>query len=258
MGQSYKRFRFRWEGGSGCAAGRGLAAGSVDASAIALLETHGRQTVWRRTDAIQRLRAVWTQVDPDAEAAVGHLNRQRALARLKRIDLGAGLAERAAARCIRELAEEIERLEARVRGLDQELARLVAEHGNPLEGLCGAGPQTVVTLIAQSGDVRRFRSPAAYARYSGAAPIPSGSGQTATRHRLHRGGNRQVNSALHRIAVTQARWDPDGQAFLARKLAEGKTSREARRALKRHLAPNVVYRPLLAWAEVALDHTDLT
>jgi transposase len=218
---------------------------------ISLLETHRRQSVWRRTDAVQRLRAIWTQFDPDAEAALGNLTSARALRRLRRIRLGDGLAEQAAARCIQELAAEIEQLNRRVRELDAELAQLVATHGNPFEGICGAGPQTVVTLIGQSGDVRRFRSDAAYARFGGTAPIPCGSGRTAGRHRLHRGGNRQINAALHRIAVTQARWDPAGQAFLARKLAEGKTPREARRALKRHLA-NVVYRRLRDWAEVAL------
>jgi transposase len=219
--------------------------------AIGLLETHRRQSVWRRTDAVQRLRAIWTQVDPVAEAALGNITSARALRRLKRIRFGDGLADQAAARCIQELAAEIEQLNRRVRELDAELAQLVATHGNPFEGICGAGPQTVVTLIAQSGDVRRFRSDAAYARFGGTAPIPCGSGRTAGRHRLHRGGNRQVNAALHRIAVTQARWDPAGKAFLARKIAEGKTPREARRALKRHLA-NVVYRRLRDWAERAL------
>jgi len=82
------------------------------------------------------------------------------------------------------------------------------------------------------------------------APIPCGSGQTAGRHRLHRGGNRQLNAALYRIAIVQARHHPQARAYLARKASEGKTPREARRALKRHLA-NVLYRRLYAWAEQA-------
>jgi transposase len=106
-------------------------------------------------------------------------------------------------------------------------------------------------MIAHSGDVRRFRNAAAYARFCGAAPIPCGSGKTADRHRLDRGGNRQLNAALHRIAIVQARVDPRARDFLDRKSAEGKTKREARRALKRHLA-NVVYRRLHAWAETTL------
>jgi transposase len=219
--------------------------------AMALLESLRRQSVYDRTQAIQRLRAVWTQVDPRAEAQAEHVHRQRELKRLKRIDFGDGLAERAAATCVRELAREIERLNARVADLERQLAELLAEHENPVADLPGAGPAVAVALIAHAGDVRRFKSAAAFARFCGVAPIPCGSGQTAERHRLHRGGNRQLNAALHRIAVVQARVHPDARAFLARKQAEGKSKREARRALKRHLA-NVVYRRLLAWAEISL------
>lgn len=219
--------------------------------AIALLETHRRQSVTRRTDAIQRLRAVWAQLDPEAEGATSNVASKRALRHLKEIDFGDGLAEHAAARCIRDLAHEIEALNARVAELEHELADLLAAPGDPFADVRGAGLATTVTLIAQSGDVRRFRGDAAYARYGGSAPIPCGSGATAGRHRLHRGGNRQVNACLHRIAVTQARVDPRARAFLERKMAEGKTKREARRALKRHLS-DVVYRRLYAWAEQAL------
>ena len=161
---------------------------------------------------------------------------------------GDGLAERIAARHIRELARDIEDLNHRIAELDAEIAALLDEHGNPVEDLLGAGNQIAATLIAHAGDVRRFKDAAAFARYCGAAPIPCGSGQTAGRHRLHRGGNRQLNAALYRIAIVQQRHHPEAKAFLARKIREGKTPREARRALKRHLA-NVVYRRLLAWAE---------
>ncbi len=219
--------------------------------AIAFLDTHRRQSVTRRTDAIQRLRAVWAQVDPEAEAGVPNIAAAKALRQLKQIELGDGLAEQAAARCIHDLASEIEALNERVADIEAQLQRLLRETAAPFADLPGAGLATTVTLIAQSGDVRRFRSDAAFARYGGAAPIPCGSGSTAGRHRLHRGGNRQVNACLHRIAVTQARVDPNAGAFLARKIAEGKTKREARRALKRHLS-NIVYRRLHAWAEHAL------
>jgi transposase len=204
--------------------------------------------VTRRTDAIQRLRAVWAQLDPEAENATTKVATRRALRQLKEIDFGDGLAERAAARCIRDLACEIEALNARVAELEHELVDLLAAPGDPFADVRGAGLATTVTLIAESGDVRRFRGDAAYARFGGSAPIPCGSGSTAGRHRLHRGGNRQVNACLHRIALTQARVDPRGRAFLERKMAEGKTKREARRALKRHLS-DVIYRRLHGWAE---------
>jgi transposase len=147
---------------------------------------------------------------------VANVAAARALRKLKEIDCGDDLAERAAAHCIRDLACEIEQLSERIRRLEAELASLLAEPGDPFADLRGARLATAVTLIAQSGDVRRFRSDAAYARYGGSAPIPCGSGSTAGRHRLHRAGNRQVNACLHRIAVTQARVDPRPRAFLRR------------------------------------------
>jgi transposase len=219
--------------------------------ALALLELGRRQAVGDRTQAIQRVRSLWLTMEPEAEREVVYCHRQKVLGRLKRISFGPGVAAEAAARCLRELARDVERLNARIAAFDEELAALLARHGNPVADLHGAGPTVAAALIAQAGDVRRFRSAAAFARFSGTAPIPCGSGQTAGRHRLHRGGNRQLNAALYRIALVQARDDPTAQRYLARKQAEGKTKREARRALQRHLA-NVVYRRLRAWAETAL------
>jgi transposase len=216
--------------------------------ALALLELQRRRLVRDRTQAIQRLRADWNQIDPVGEASVVNLTRQRELRRLKRISFGDGLVEQVATRCIRDLARDIDDLNQRIATLDAEIAQLLAEHGNPIADLHGAGTQIAAAVIAHAGDVRRFRNGAAFARFCGAAPIPCGSGQTAGRHRLHRGGNRQLNAALYRIAIVQARHHPPAKAYLARKIAEGKTPREARRALKRHLA-NVVYRRLHAWAE---------
>jgi transposase len=219
--------------------------------AVAVVETMRRQTVVRRTDAIQRLRALWTQFDPEAEAAVGNVLAARTLRRLTRLTLGSGVLGEVATSCLREIVDEIARLDAAVHRFDKQLVQLLAQTGNPFQDLCGAGLQVAVTLIAQSGDVRRFRDRAAYARYGGVAPIPCGSGASSGRHRLHRGGNRQVNAALHRIAIVQAQWHPTAQTYLERKIAEGKTPREARRVLKRHLA-NLVYRRLYDWADSAL------
>jgi transposase len=216
--------------------------------ALALLELQRRRLVRDRTQAVQRLRADWNQIDPVGEARVVNLTRQRELRRLKRISFGDGLVEHVAARCIRDLARDIEDLNKRIAALEAEIEQLLAEHGNPVDDVHGAGAQIAAAVIAHAGDVRRFRDAAAFARFCGAAPIPCGSGQTAGRHRLHRGGNRQLNAALYRIAIVQARHHPPARAYLARKIAEGKTPREARRALKRHLA-NVVYRRLYAWAE---------
>lgn len=215
--------------------------------ALGMLELQRRRFVRDRTQAIQRLRSDWTQLDPVAEAGVVRCDRQRELRKLKKIDLGDSLAQRTAGRCIRELAHDIDDLNHRIAALDTEIADLLAEHGNPLEDLHGVGSNLAAVIIAQAGDVRRFRDAAAFARFCGAAPIPCGSGKTSGRHRLHRGGNRQLNAALYRIAIVQQRHHPQAKAYLERKISEGKTPREARRALKRHLA-NVLYRRLTTWA----------
>jgi transposase len=90
-------------------------------------------------------------------------------------------------------------------------------------------------LIGRTAGAQRFPSDASFARLTGTAPIPCSSGQR-DRHRLDRGGDRQLNSALHIIAITRARYDPVTKAYLARKQAEGKTRKGALRCLKRHLA----------------------
>jgi transposase len=90
--------------------------------------------------------------------------------------------------------------------------------------------------LAETAGAGRFASDVKLARLAGVAPIPASSGK---RHRLDRGGNRQLNCALHRIAVTQGRVHPPAQDYLARKQAEGKSRIEAIRCLKRHLARRV-------------------
>ena len=132
-------------------------------------------------------------------------------------------------------------------GLERRIAALVAAH--PLRSLHGAGPLVTAKLVAEVGDISRFRSADAFAMLAGVAPIPASSGQT-NRMRLNRGGNRQLNRALHGIALAQVRTYPPAQAFVARKRAEGKSWREAVRALKRHLA-RIVFRLLSAGAQAS-------
>jgi hypothetical protein len=104
--------------------------------------------------------------------------------------------------------------------------------------LPGVGPLTAAKLIAEVAGIERFRSQAKLARLAGVAPIPASSGNR-TRFRLDRGGNRQLNAAFHRIAVTQMRWHEPAKEYVARRLSEGKTKREALRCLKRHLVRTV-------------------
>jgi transposase len=93
-------------------------------------------------------------------------------------------------------------------------------------------------LVGEIAGASRFCSDAKLARAAGVAPIPVSSGNTS-RHRLDRGGNRQINAAIHRIAVTRARCHPETRDYLARRRADGKTTSEAIRSLKRHLTRRV-------------------
>jgi transposase len=134
-------------------------------------------------------------------------------------------------RRIRELTQTINALEA-------EIAQLVANVAPQLLAEPGCGPLTAAKLVGEIAGAERFASDAKLARAAGLAPIPISSGRT-DRHRLDRGGNRQINAAIHRIAITRARCDPQTQDYVARKKAEGKTQREAIRCLKRHLARRI-------------------
>jgi transposase len=125
-----------------------------------------------------------------------------------------------------------------INGLETEIADLVDQVAPHLLDEPGFGPLTAGKLIGEIAGAERFTSDAKLARAGGIAPIPASSGNT-NRHRLDRGGNRQINTAIHRVAVTRARCHPETQAYIARKRAEGKTNKEALRCLKRHLTRRV-------------------
>src|SRR5215217_1188590 len=134
-------------------------------------------------------------------------------------------------RRLRELTQAINQLEREIAGLVAQVApRLLCEPG--------FGPLTAAKLVGEIAGADRFSSDAKLARAAGLAPIPVSSGRT-NRHRLDRGGNRQINAAIHRVAVTRARCHPETIEFLARKKSEGKSHREAIRCLKRHLARRI-------------------
>lgn len=133
----------------------------------------------------------------------------------------------------RDRLARLDRLSREVREFERRIEGLVADH--PLRQLWGAGPLVTAKLIGETGDISRFRSADAFAMLAGVAPIPASSGQT-NRMRLNRGGNRQINRALHGIALAQVRTYQPAKDFVARKRAEGKGWFEALRSLKRHLA----------------------
>jgi transposase len=135
----------------------------------------------------------------------------------------------------RQQVTHIRALTRQADALERELLALIKAHRPQLLAETGCGALTAALLIGRTASAERFRSDASFARQTGTAPIPCSSGQRH-RHRLDRGGDRQLNHALHIIAITRARHDPATKAYLARKEAEGKGKKGALRCLKRHLA----------------------
>ena len=205
---------------------------------IRLLSDHRDQLVAERTRIQNRLRWHLLQLCPELEARLpnGGLTRQvvqeRIATRLRNIR------DDPRARVARDQLRHICTLSPQINELERELRTLVAAHRPALLAEQGCGVLTAATLIGRTAGAERFSTDAQFARQTGTAPIPASSGRVV-RHRLHRGGDRRLNSALHMIAITKARLDPQTKAYLERKRAEGKTKREALRCLKRHLARRV-------------------
>jgi transposase len=203
---------------------------------IRLLLDHHDDLVADRSDEQRRLRWHLHDLFDDLEIPAGALDRERWLTRLDR-----RLARQqptARVRIAREQIGSIRTRTKRIRELASELTALVADYAPQLLDEVGCGPLTAAKLIGELAGAERFKSDAQLARTAGVAPIPVSSGRR-DRHRLDRGGNRQLNLALHRLAVNKGRHCPQTADYLARKQAEGKTRMEALRCLKRHLARRV-------------------
>jgi transposase len=203
---------------------------------IRLLVDHREDVITARTGDQQRLRWHLHDLWPELEIPAGALDTSKWLGKVSRRLARAEQTTRV--RVARELVRQITERTARIRELEAELAALVESYAPQLLAERGCGPLTAAKLIGEIAGADRFATDAKLARTSGAAPIPASTGNT-NRHRLDRGGNRQLNCALHRLAVNKARYCPDTAAYLARKQAEGKTRKEALRSLKRYLARRV-------------------
>jgi transposase len=205
---------------------------------IRLLNDHRSDLVAERTRLQNRLRWHLVELDDALEARLpsGSLDRPVWLDRIAR--RLARLPQTARSRVARDQLRRIRELTRAEHALHRELARLVVTHSPALVAERGCGTLTAATVIGRTAGARRFPTDGHFARHAGAAPIPASSGRR-DRQRLNRGGDRQLNCALHRIAVTKARSCPETRAYLDRKLAEGKTRAEAYRCLKRHLARRI-------------------
>jgi transposase len=199
---------------------------------IRLLVDHREDLVADRTQAQNRLRWHLHEPMPGEEPPARGLDRRHVLDALEaRL---AGLPG-TVARIARDQAARIRELTCAIDALEAEITTLVQPVAPSLLELPGCGPLTAAKIVGETAGVSRFRSAAAFARHDGTAPVPVWSGNV-TRHRLSRGGNRQLNAALHRIAITQVRLGGNGAAYVRKRMAAGDTKREALRTLKRRIS----------------------
>jgi transposase len=203
---------------------------------LKLVVDHRDDLVAERRRAQQRLRWHLHDLDPQLQVPAGALDRAVWLDRVAR--KLARLEQTTQTRIARDLLGRCRSLTRAIGELDRELQTMTQTLAPRLLQLPGCGPLSAAKLLCEIGPIGRFPSDAKLARHAGVAPLDASSGKRQ-RHRLDRGGNRQLNCALHRIAITQGRVHPPARSYLERKQAEGKSRREAIRCLKRQLARTV-------------------
>jgi len=218
-----------------------------DTVILRLLSDRRDDLVAERTRTLNRLHVLLRDLHPGG--AKRNLSTVQAAALLRTIrPLTPVDAQRKA--LARDLLADVRRLDTAIKAGTKAIGTVLEEHHSTLTEVHGLGPVLAAKILAHSGDMHRFPSRHHYASYCGTAPIEASSGDLH-RHRLSRAGNRQLNSAMHVIAVCQARDPGPGRDHYRRKLAEAKTPAEARRSLKRQLS-NVVYKHLVADQRAAI------
>ena len=212
---------------------------------LRLLSERRGDLVAERTRALNRLHGLLRDLVPGGVA--GKLSTHRAVRILRGIR-----PQGASARLRRRLASEILRdvptLERKIADLNERIEAEVEASGTVLVEIFGVGLILAAKIIGAVGNVARFPSGAHFASYSGTAPVEASSGEVV-RHRLSLAGNRHLNNALHMVAVCQARSDVRGGTYYRKKIAEGKSRKEALRCLKRRVS-DAVFKSLTADLQV--------
>jgi transposase len=218
-----------------------------DREALRILLNSREQMTLLQTGQANRLHALLLCGDEDDR----NLSRGKfTLAKLERIisrqhDPNADRAQAVRRTECRRLAQAVRDLTRELNENEKQLAGIVEEMAPGLLAKRGVGPVSAATAIIAFSHPGRFHSEAAFAALAGTSPVPTGSGQTSGRHRLNRGGDRQLNRAIHTIARSRMTTDPTTRAYAERRHAEGKTNREIIRCLKRYIARQL-YRELTA------------
>jgi transposase len=221
---------------------KGLRYVEVDGAtaALRLLVDHRDELGHVRTQTVNRLHRLLLELLPGgAKKFLSAAQARALLASVRPRDIVGRTRRRLAA----DLITEVDRIDKRIKAADVELRELVAATGSTLLELFGIGPSSAARLLGDIGDIGRFADKGRFASWNGTAPLEASSGDQR-RHRLSRAGNRRINRVLHIMAVVQLRHDTEGRAYYRRKLADGKTSMEAMRCLKRRLS-DVVYQRMV-------------
>jgi transposase len=209
---------------------------------LRMLDERRTNLTQQRTRSVNQLHALLRELLPGG--APTELTADRAAATLARIRPNSA-AERARKQIARDLVDDIRRLDAQLAANKAHMAEVVAESGTSLTDIDGVGPVVAARLLGRTARASRFPTAAAFASYCGTAPIEISSGDKV-RHRLSRQGDRQLNNALHTIALTQVRMpNSRGRAYYDHKIAQGKTHAEAMRCLRRRLT-DYVWRTMIA------------
>jgi transposase len=203
--------------------------------ALRSLVDYRRELLGERTRLSNRLHADLEQLRPGYQRRLPKLAHPATVDRARRL-----LADdaRTRAQIARQRLTRLRQLHTQIAELTTQITQLVQRFDTALTQICGIAAVAEAELLAEVGDISRYGTKAQFAMSNGTAPLPVSSGRT-NRHRLNRGGNRQLNRILHYIALTQIARDPQGRAYYHRKLAEGRTKPDALRCLKRRISDRV-------------------
>ena len=210
--------------------------------ALRLLSERREDLVAERTRALNRLHALLRELLPGGVART--LSADRAARILRGIRAQGGASVRLRRRLASEVLRDVRTLDRKIADLNGRIEAEVEASGTTLTEIFGVGPILAARIIGTVGNVARFPTKAHFASYSGTAPVEASSGEVV-RHRLSLAGNRKLNYALHMVAVCQARSDARGGTYYRKKIAEGKSRKEALRCLKRRVS-DAVFRSLMA------------
>ena len=209
---------------------------------LRLLSERREDLVAERTRALNRLHALLRDLLPGGVAR--SLSADRAARILRGLRPRGGASARLRRRLASEVLRDVRTLDRKIADLNERIEAEVEASGTTLTEIFGIGPILAARIIGTVGNVGRFPTKAHFASYSGTAPLEASSGE-AVRHRLSLAGNRHLNYALHMVALCQARSDTRGGTYYRKKIAEGKSRKEALRCLKRRVS-DAVFRSLVA------------